>query len=464
MQENEILQKIAQTLQQSNFKTNKRPIDYQSVDALSKILDLNKQGYQDWEQLFVWIRQYLEYSPNTKHENFANRMWSGANLPSIAGEIITALSNTSACTFESAPVATLMEVYMLRQMLTLVGFKNGEGQMTTGSSNANMIAMMVARNQVLEPVKKEGLFGQKPLFAFVNAEAHYSLDKAVNILGIGSNNLIKIPTFENGSIDTTALEKSIQTTQNKGGIVFFVCATLGTTVRGAYDNITDLLNLKKRYNFWLHGDGAWGGAALMSKKLKAKFLPNVDQLDSFTMDFHKMLGSNLMCNFLLLNHQNLLSFTCCNGDNSYIFRNLDYDLGTTSLQCGRRVDSLKWFLDWKFYTQYGFAKRVENYYALAKFAEDFINKSTALEMVAKRFSFNVCFRFKTAHNTNAFNQRLRDQLHKEQATLLSLGYIGKQLVFRLLISNIKLDKFKLTQLFERLITTGTQLKKIEPTP
>ncbi|WP_225879222.1 pyridoxal-dependent decarboxylase [Isorropodon fossajaponicum symbiont] len=116
--------------------------------------------------------QCLEYSPNTSHPNFANRMWSGANQPSIVGEIVTALSNTSNCTFESVPVATLMEKYMIGQMLDIVGFKNGEGQMTTGSSNANMIAMMVARNQTLKEAKKQRLFNQKPLLAFVNKDAH----------------------------------------------------------------------------------------------------------------------------------------------------------------------------------------------------------------------------------------------------------------------------------------------------
>jgi sulfinoalanine decarboxylase len=300
MQDKELLEKIAKTLQYSNTKSNNRLIKYQSITELTEILDLNKQSTQDWAQLFVWVQQYLNYSPNTGHTGFANRMWSGANAPSILGEVIVALSNTSACTFESAPVATLMETYMLEQMLECIGFKQGEGQMTTGSSNANMIAMMVARNQALKGAKQQGLFNQKPLFAFVSEDAHYSLDKAVNILGIGTENLIKVSTTKNGDMDALALDKAIWKVQKNGGIAFFVCATLGTTVRGAYDNIEKLIRLKNKHHFWLHGDGAWGGAAVMSPILKAKFLTGIEQLDSFTMDFHKMLGSSLMCNFLLL--------------------------------------------------------------------------------------------------------------------------------------------------------------------
>lgn len=458
MQAADVLQRIAQILTTSKSKNSDQLVNYQSIEKLERTLDLDKLSPENWEQIFIWASQYLEYSPDTSHPNFANRMWSGANLPSVVGEVITALRNSSGCTFESAPVATLMEKYMLRQMLEIVGFKHGEGQMTTGSSNGNMIAMMVARNQILQNVKKKGLFGQKPLFVLVSADAHYSLDKAVNVLGIGTEHLIKIPTLDNGQMSISALETSIENIGQQGGEVFFVCATLGTTVRGTYDNISDLLKLKSKHNFWLHGDGAWGGAAIMSSKLKRTFLTNIENLDSFTMDFHKMLGSNLICNFLLLNTQDLLVRTCADGDNSYIFRDSKTDLGIASVQCGRRVDSLKWFLDWKFYTREGFSKRVEGYYQLAKFAEDFVNQNEDLEMLVPRSSFNVCFRFRVENtDKNAFNQRLRDNLYKQQQALLSLAYINENLVFRLLISNVRLTKAKLIALFERLIKTGREL-------
>ncbi|CAC9592959.1 hypothetical protein [uncultured Gammaproteobacteria bacterium] len=455
-----VLKETLQILTESNLKKNNKLVNYQSADELKAILDLDKNiDPQQWNEIFIWVKQYLDYSPNTAHPNFINRMWSGSNAPSIVGEIVTAFSNTSGCTFESAPVATLMEKYMIEQMLEIVDFKQGEGQMTTGSSNANMIAMMVARNQTLTTVKQTGLFNQKRLFAFVSQDAHYSLDKAANILGIGTDCLIKIPTLDNGKMDTEILAEKIKWVQDNGGLCFFVCATLGTTVRGAYDDIEKLLKLKKKYHFWLHGDGAWGGAVIMNDKLKDKYLSGLNQLDSFTMDFHKMLGSNLMCNFLLLNYQHLLSCTCADGDSSYIFRDNDIDLGANSLQCGRRVDSLKWFLDWKFYTKQGFSDRVERYYALAEFAQSFIEQSKYLEMVVKCSSFNLCFRFKSNHNNqNNLNQCLRDKLHQEQIALLSLAYIGDKLVFRLLISNINLDKMKLSNLFERLITIGREIE------
>lgn len=459
MNQENIFEKIVELLQ--NYKNNKSAhlVTHQSYDALSTILNVEKESVGQWDDIYKWVEQYLKYSINTSNPNFVNRMWSGANLPSIIGEIIVAATNTSSCTFESAPVATILERYMIDEMLALVGFENGSGQMTTGSSNGNMISMMVARNRVTESIKKEGLFNHPKLFAFVNEDAHYSLDKAANIIGIGTDQLVKIQTHDDGSIDAEELAKAIEKVIQAEGIPFYVCATLGTTVKGAYDSITNLVRLRDKYKFWLHGDGAWGGAALVSDRLKESLLKDVAQLDSFTMDFHKMLGSSLMCNFLLLNHKHLLTKTCADGDNSYIFRDDNYDSGCSSLQCGRRVDSLKWFLDWKFYGKKGFSDRVENYYELAKFAESYVNKSSTLEMVAERATFNVCFRY-TPKNKDAevFMNKLRETLYEEQKALLALAYVNNKLIFRLLISNTNINKETLETLFNSIIQTGDRLQ------
>jgi glutamate/tyrosine decarboxylase-like PLP-dependent enzyme len=412
---------------------------------------LEKEGSQSEEVLLQYIEYYLQHSVKTYKPEFANRMWSGSNTPAIIGELITAITNTSACTTESAPVSVQMEKYMLDTMLDIVGFTGGEGQMTTGSSNANMIAMMVARNKVVENCKNNGLFGSAKLIAFVNADAHYSFDKAANVLGIGADNLIKVATNSLGEMDTAALETAIIEQKNKGNIPFFVAATLGTTVRGAYDNIEQIAALRDKYQFFLHGDGAWGGSAIMSHTLKSKFMQGIEKLDSFTMDFHKMLGTSLICNFLLINNTTqALTQTCALGDVSYIFRE-DSDLGLKSLQCGRRVDSLKWFLDWQYFGKKGFGKRVEKYYSLVSYAQSLVEKYPQLELISPQYSFNICFRFK---GEDAVTQQVRDAMLENGQGILSLAYVHNKLVFRLLVANVHTSKESLDALFTTIITNG----------
>jgi glutamate/tyrosine decarboxylase-like PLP-dependent enzyme len=465
MNENTVLENLLNIVEQyHSSQGNGKFLDYHSPDELRRILDLERPAQKgDWQEIFGWVEKYLAYSVKTNHPMFVNRMWVGANLPAIVGEIVAAVTNTSACTYESAPVSTLMERYMIGQMLDLAGFKNGEGQMTTGSSNANMIAMMTARNLANLSIKQSGLFGQQKLFAFVGADSHYSMDRAANILGIGADQLIKVPLDPLGAMIPAELERAVERVLASGGKPFFAVATAGTTVRGGFDSIEALLALREKYGFWLHVDGAWGGVAVLSRRLREQYLRGLEEADSFTCDFHKMLGSTLMCNILLINKRSdALGTVLTAGDGSYLFRNENIDgmedLGAFSLQCGRRVDSLKWFLDWKFFGREGLARRVEKNLDLCRYAEEAVRASEYLELVVPRTSFNVCFRFKVPEEeSNSFNLALRTGLYREGTSLVGLAYLDTRLVMRLLVTNPAAEKADIDKFFGDLIAKGREL-------
>lgn len=465
MTEKEVLQRLFTLLEEyAADRYEGKFVDYRSPAELKKLLQLeNSVQNGNWDAVFTWIEQYLVYGVKTSHPAFVNRMWAGANLPSILGEVVVALTNTSACTYESAPVSTLMENYMIGQMLDLAGFTCGEGQMTTGSSNANLIAMMCARNLAVKEVKGKGLFNSPPLYAFVNSEAHYSMDKAANVLGIGSEQLIKVPVNEYGQMAVSELEHRLRKVAESGGRPFFVASTAGTTVRGAYDPIEELFALREEFGFWLHVDGAWGGAAIMSDRLRTRWLKGLEKADSFTCDFHKMLGSALMCNFLLVNRGTpAFSSVLTGGDGSYLFRDTEdeevTDLGTVSLQCGRRVDSLKWFLDWKYFGKKGLGERIEKYLTLCEYAEQCVEELPEFEMTAPRTSFNICFRFKVdGQDSNSFNEELRGRLYRRGVSLVGIAYIGDMLTLRLLITNTSVDRKELDLFFAELVKTGREM-------
>ena len=473
MEPEQIMDKIAGLVKEylSSQKQNSF-LQYKNPNELQEILELNKHmDGADWSQIFAWVEKYLTYSVKTNHNGFVNRMWVGANLPSILGEIVAAVSNTSSCTYESAPVSTLMEKYMLQQMLDLAGFKNGEAQMTTGSSNANMLAMMAARNESQPTVKTKGIFRQKDMVGFVSADAHYSMEKAANILGLGTTHLIKIPVNNMGEMNIDLLEENLEKTMNDGALPFFVTGTAGTTVRGAYDSIEGLLRLKKKFNFWLHIDGAWGGAMIVSDTLRGIYMSGLENVDSFSWDFHKMLGTSLICNvFMINNRPHTLGRLCSSGDESYIFHNSQdnntninevHDLGAVSLQCGRRVDSLKWFLDWKHYGKKEFGRRVEYSLELCCYAESIVKESNFLELVLPRNSFNICFRYKASEeDANKLNLAIRNTLYHDGTSLVGYAYFEDKLFLRLLLANHDLTREDIDQYFSSFIDMGKSLEGI----
>ena len=122
----------------------------------------------------------------------------------------------------------------------LVGFETPEGQFTTGGSNGNLMAMAIARHHIIPTVKQDGMIGGPTLIAFVSADAHYSFAKAAHLLGLGTAQLWSVPVDTDGKMIVAELEALITQAKAQGARPFFVAATAGTTVRGAYDPFAEI--------------------------------------------------------------------------------------------------------------------------------------------------------------------------------------------------------------------------------
>ena len=123
---------------------------------------------------------------------------------------------------------------------------------------ANMVAMLVARNQHSENCLNEGLNSNK-LIAYTSAASHYSIKKNMGILGLGQKNLRLIETYDDGTMNVNALMKAIEQDIQAGHKPFFINATSGTTVLGVYDDIEALSECAEKFGIWLHVDGGlWG--------------------------------------------------------------------------------------------------------------------------------------------------------------------------------------------------------------
>lgn len=463
MTEKEIFEKLFNiVLKYKEDKKTNDVVNYKDIEDLKQILDLNsKSASNNWEDIFYWIDLYLKYSVNTSNPYFLNRMWSDSSTASQIWDIITSISNTCSSTYESAPVATLMENYIINTMLDLVGFKNGEWQMTTWSSNANMIAMMIARNKSWESIKKKWLYGSKKLVWFSSEDSHYSIDKASNILWIWEENIIKIPVTKTGEMDINILEEKIIENKVKWNINFIVIATAWTTVRWAYDNIEKILILKEKYNFWLHVDWAWGWPVFLNDNLKNKFLKSIELVDSFTFDFHKMPWMSLICNILLINNSGLNSHllkNCSSWDTNYIFKTIWNDLWQASLQCWKRVDILKLFLEWKYSWKQWISDKIDYYYNLCKYAETYINNNPKLELVSPRISFNICFRYISKNqDLNILNKQIRQNINNWWKIMVWSANIKNIYVIRIVFANFNTKDNHIKSFFDEVISIWNSL-------
>lgn len=170
-------------------------------------------------------------------------------------EMMTAVLNNTMHTYKSAGIHILIEQEIIKFLVKKIGYKNGDGIFAPGGSLTNMIALVLARNVKYSSIKKSGIAGKK-LVGYTSDQAHYSTEKFISVTGLGKDAIRIIPTDSKGKMNVQLLEKQILADIHHGFIPFYVNATAGTTVLGAFDDITKIGKIAKKYKLRLHTDAA----------------------------------------------------------------------------------------------------------------------------------------------------------------------------------------------------------------
>lgn len=436
--------------------TKSKVLDYMSPNEMVKHLDLEIKDKPGGETAFYnSIEKYLTGSVDTAHPLFSNQLWAGRNYPALISEFITSLRNTSVYTYETAPAATIIESYMIDMLCKKMGFENGDGTFLTGSSNANLISLLVARNTKFPEIKSKGLSCQPNLCFFVSEHSHYSFEKAANVLGFGEENVIKVKADSDHRMIPSELELSIIEAIENGKKPFYVCGTAGTTELGAFDPLTELQNVARKYDLWFHTDGAWGGALIFSNTHK-HLLNGIENSDSISWDAHKLMGIPLICSVILLKDSSQLLPAVCEQTSDYLFHEHEFDdldLGKKSIQCGRRVDSLKLWLSFKYYGMRGYEERIDKMVSLASYLTKKVKSNPYFELLAKTTYCNVNFRFNpnkelNLDKLNKINLFAREEMYKEGIALFNYCYIDEKLSIRFILANPDVNHSELDHILD----------------
>ena len=409
------------------------------------------------------IETVLRHSVRTTAPGFMNPLWGGLSIASIAGELVTAATNTAMYTYEIAPIATLIESTILKRMADLADFGTSQGTLTTGGSNGNLLGMLCARQAKIPLSSHSGFDGTK-MVAFVSEECHYSFRIASNVIGIGHSNLIKVRCNEDGQMLPEALDEEIQRAQANDQIPFAVLATSGTTVRGSFDPLREIAGVAHKHNLWLHVDAAWGGSCLFSSRYRS-LMDGIELADSFCWDAHKMMGVPLICSAFIVKDADILRAVCSTGQTAhYLYHDTgaEVDLGRYSLQCGRRNDALKLWLAWREIGDAGWASMLERFMDLADFLQQRIEKHDALEMVSDRMWTNVCFRYvgeSSEGELNRINAELRERLVHDGRFMVSRSTVDQKIILRSVIANRNITESSLDAFLDRVVSIGKDIER-----
>ena len=317
---------------------------------------------------------------------------------------------------------------------------------------SNFMSLIIARDQKNNEIANKGF--RQNLIAYTSENAHYSLAKNASFSGLGKDNVRYIKCNKKGQLDTKLLEEKIKEDLQRNQTPFYVNATAGTTVLCAFDDINGIAKICKKYSIWLHVDGAFGGSVIFSNKYN-KLVKGIEKSDSFCFNAHKTLGVPLSTSVLVVRDAKMI-YNSFKNKASYLYQTheIEYNLGHTSFECGRRNNALKFLTMWKSIGTKGLSAIINHEFTLADLAREYIKKNTDYELYSFDTSLSICFNYKNYDPID-----LCTKLYEYNRLMVGFGYFNDQCFIRLVTINGQNTKVEILGFFNELESFSQKFNK-----
>jgi L-2,4-diaminobutyrate decarboxylase len=382
----------------------------------------------------VFFKNVIEKSTHLHHPRYMGHQVGVVAPITAVSSMLSALLNNGMAVYEMGLVSNPLEKIITDLMAKRIGFDTqAGGLLTSGGTLANLTALLAARaKHAKTDVWQEG--NSNKLAVMVSAEAHYCIDRAARVMGLGSDGIIKIPTNERYEMQTDLLEKFYNEAQENGFEIIAIVGSSCSTSTGSYDNLVEIGSFAKAKNIWFHVDGAHGGAVIFSEKHKSK-IKGIESADSVVIDWHKMLMTPALVTALIFK-SNDDSYQTFQQKAQYLWSNQTsqdwYNSGKRTFECTKLMMSIKVYAILKTYGEGILTDYVDYLYDLGKSFGDIIAKHPKFELGVEPACNIVCFKPKNASNeeTQAIRQKLLEsgKFYVVQTTLKETTYLRVSLM------------------------------------
>ena len=404
----------------------------------------------------AFMENVLPYAVGNAHPGFFGWVHGGGTPVGMLAEMLAAGLNANVGGRDQVPVE--VERQVTRWMAELLGFPEGAGGIfVTGTSMANMIAVLVARRRVLGlEVRDAGLaaLGQG-LVAYTSAAAHDCIAQAMDLTGIGRAALRLIPLDDDYRMNTAALEEAIAADLKAGLRPFFVAATAGTVDTGAIDPLARVAAIAQANGLWFHVDGAFGAMAMLAPQL-APLLDGIEHADSIAFDFHKWAQVPYDAGFVLVRDGELHRQTFAAAPR-YLKREPRGMAGGSPWPCdfgpdlSRSFRALKTWFTLQAYGADRMGAAIAGTCALARYLADEVGRRASFELLAPVALNIVCFRYKVSGaDADDFNTALVADLQESGIAAPSLTTLKGKVAIRVAIVNHRSERRDIDALLKGL--------------
>jgi aromatic-L-amino-acid decarboxylase len=371
--------------------------------------------------------------------NFFAYFCTGASAPSVLGDLLSSGLGVQGMLWATSPACTELETHVLDWLANMLDLpekflstSTGGGVIQDTASSASLCALLAARERATNfASNQQGCDGK--LVAYTSSQAHSSIEKAVQIAGIGVKNLRLIGVDEKFAMRADDLAKQIEADRRSGLIPCFVCATIGTTSSNAMDPIAEIGRVCREQNVWLHVDAAMSGTAAICPEFRGTHA-GLDLADSYCFNPHKWMFTNTDCSCFYVADRNAL-IQSLSVVPEYL-RNKASDAGTVidyrdwQIPLGRRFRSLKLWFVIRQYGIEGLQYHIREHVKLAQQFAQWVRDDDRFELAAPVPLNLICFRHKSGDEAN---QKIMDRLNRSGDLYLTHTKLQNKITLRVCI-------------------------------
>jgi aromatic-L-amino-acid decarboxylase len=417
-----------------------------------------------------FVEKVLPYPMGNIHPRFWGWILGTGTVMGAFAELLAASMNTNTGGGDNH-IANHVEKQVIDWIKEMLGYPlSASGVLTSGCSAANIIGLTVARNAKAGfDLRRKGLqCTPQKMLLYASQEVHSSIQKAVELLGLGSEALRLLPVNDYFQIDLQTLKATITKDREDGYLPFCVVGAAGTTNTGGIDDLDALADLCQQEKLWFHVDGAFGAWAALAPRARNKVV-GIERADSLALDLHKWMYMQYEVGCILVRHEqqhhkafSLTPDYLAHGEGGRGLSGGDLPwFSDYGFQLSREFRALKAWMALKEHGSRKYARIIQQNIDQALYLGELVNASPELELSAPVTLNVVCFRYVTPdmddYILDELNKQIVIELQEQGVAVLSGTVIKGKYVLRAANSNHRSRREDFEVLVREVIRIGKEL-------
>ncbi len=405
------------------------------------------------------LNRVIEESNHLHHPKYIGHQVTAPLPLAVLCELVSSLLNNASAIYEMGPVNSALEKRIIQWMAELIGYeKTADGVLTSGGTLGNLTALLAARQVKADyDIWTQGVDRERQFTVLVSEQSHYSVKRAVAVMGLGEDAVVPVPVDNRYHLDSNALYERYWVCTSEGRKVIAVVANACSTATGSYDDLNRIADFCEEQKLWLHVDGAHGASALLSKQYRHR-LDGIHRADSVVWDAHKMLLMPALITAVVFKDGSH-SYRSFSQKASYLFekdsRDEWYDYAHRTMECTKFMMGLKLYIPLMVYGTDFFADYITSCMDLAREFAALIAESEDFECPHEPESNIVCFRYTPSGATNLdeLQKTIRKKLLASEKFYITQAPLNDGFYLRVVIINplTTIDDLKELLEFVRII-------------